>query len=394
MSDELLNIRPTWAEIDLDNLRYNFAEIKKAISQNAKLCAVVKADGYGHGAFEVAEVAIASGASYLAVAFLDEAVELRQKGIKIPILILGFTPSAQFDTIIEYDITQTIYNVESAKILSEKALKQNKKAKVHIKLDTGMSRIGFQTDEASIGQIKEIGKLQGLEVEGIFTHFAKADEKDSSATYQQFQSFTNAVNAIENDSLKIPIKHVANSAAIISYPQTHLDMVRPGIIIYGMYPSKEVPREKVRLKPVMSLKTRIAHVKSVPKGKAISYGGTYITQRQSLIATLPIGYADGYSRLLSSKAHVLVNGQRAPIVGRICMDQCMIDVTDVKEEVMQGDEVILIGSYGNESISAEDLADIIGTINYEITCGISKRVPRVYISGGKVSKVKNFLLKS
>ncbi|AEE90681.1 Alanine racemase [Tepidanaerobacter acetatoxydans Re1] len=393
MPKELLNIRPTWAEINLDDLRHNLLEIRRITSTNAKLCAIVKADGYGHGAVEVAQTALSCGAHYLGVAFLDEAVELREKGIKAPILILGFTPENQFDTIIEHDITQTVYSLKSAILLSEKALKRKKKAKVHIKLDTGMSRIGFQTDASSISDIRKLFQLEGLKVEGILTHFAKADEKDRTVTEEQFRIFTEAVNTIEAKDYKIPIKHIANSAGIIEYPNTHLDMVRPGIILYGMYPSDEITKSKIHLKPILSLKTRVAHVKSLPKGKAISYGGTYITERHTIIATLPVGYADGYSRLLSSRAQVLINGQRAPVVGRICMDQCMVDVTDIQGEVKPKDEVTLIGADGSERIEAEDIAKIIGTINYEITCGISKRVPRVYISNGKIQNIKNFLVK-
>ncbi len=393
MPKELLNIRPTWAEINLDDLRHNLLEIRRITFANAKLCAIVKADGYGHGAVEVAQTALSCGAHYLGVAFLDEAVELREKGIKAPILILGFTPENQFDTIIEQDITQTVYSLKSAILLSEKALKRKKKAKVHIKLDTGMSRIGFQTDSSSISDVRKLFQLEGLKVEGIFTHFARADEKDRTVTEEQFRIFTEAVNSIESKDYKIPIKHIANSAGIIEYPKTHLDMVRPGIILYGMYPSDEITRSKIHLKPILSLKTRVAHVKSLPKGKAISYGGTYITERHTIIATLPVGYADGYSRMLSSRAQVLINGQKAPVVGRICMDQCMVDVTDIKGDVKPKDEVTLIGADGSEKIKAEDIAKIIGTINYEITCSISKRVPRVYISNGKIQNIKNFLVK-
>lgn len=393
MTTDLSNVRPTWAEINLDNFKHNLTEIKKVTCSTAKLCAIVKADGYGHGAVEVAREALACGVSYLGVAFLDEAVELRENGITSPILILGFTPENQFDKILEYNITQTVYNINSAVILSECALKRNKKAKVHIKIDTGMSRIGFCPDTLTTAEFKKLFLLKGLEVEGIFTHFARADERDKSCTNGQFQIFTEVVNTIEEDNYKIPIKHAANSAGILQYPETHLDMVRPGIILYGLYPSDEVARSLISLKPVMSLKTRVSNVKVLPKGRAISYGGTFITQRQSIIATLPVGYADGFSRLLSSKAQVLIKGQRAPVVGRICMDQCMVDITDVQESVSIGDEVILIGDDGNHRISAEEIAKLMGTINYEVVCGISKRVPRVYISGGKILKVKNILVK-
>lgn len=393
MVSDIQYIRPTWAEINLDYLRYNLLEIQRITSSTSRLCAIVKADGYGHGAVEVARTALSCGASYLGVAFLDEALELRGKGIADPILILGFTPENQFDTIIEHDITQTVYNLKSAVILSEKAVKRNKKAKIHIKIDTGMSRIGFCPDASSISDIRKLFSLKGLEVEGVFTHFARADETDKSSTQEQFRVFIDTVNALEEGGYKIPIKHAANSAGILEYPHTHLDMVRPGIILYGMYPSDEVTRNRISLKPLMSLKTRVSHVKILPKGRAISYGGSYITRRQSIIATLPVGYADGYSRLLSSQAEVLIKGQRAPILGRICMDQCMVDVTDIQGHVNPGEEVVLIGSDGGERISAEEIAGFIGTINYEITCGISKRVPRVYIEDGKIRKVKNLLAK-
>lgn len=392
MITDLADIRPTWAEINLDNLRHNIMEIKRITSSATRLCAIVKADGYGHGAVEVAREALACGVSYLGVAFLDEAVELRENGITSPILILGFTPENLFDRILEYNITQTVYNFNSAVTLSEYALKRNKKAKVHIKIDTGMSRIGFCPETCTTAEFKKLILLQGLEIEGIFTHFARADERDRSCTNGQFHIFTEVVNAIEESGYKIPIKHVANSAGILQYPETHLDMVRPGIILYGLYPSGEVTKNLISLKPVMSLKTRVSNVKVLPKGRAISYGGTFITQRQSVVATLPVGYADGYSRLLSSKAHVLIKGQRAPVVGRICMDQCMVDVTDVRGSVSIGDEAVLIGDDGNHRISAEEIAKLTGTINYEVVCGISKRVPRVYISGGKIIKVKNLLV--
>ena len=305
---------------------------------------------------------------------------------------MGFTPENLFDRILEYNITQTVYNFNSAVTLSEYALKRNKKAKVHIKIDTGMSRIGFCPETCTTAEFKKLILLQGLEIEGIFTHFARADERDRSCTNGQFHIFTEVVNAIEESGYKIPIKHVANSAGILQYPETHLDMVRPGIILYGLYPSGEVTKNLISLKPVMSLKTRVSNVKVLPKGRAISYGGTFITQRQSVVATLPVGYADGYSRLLSSKAHVLIKGQTAPVVGRICMDQCMVDVTDVRGSVSIGDEAVLIGDDGNHRISAEEIAKLTGTINYEVVCGISKRVPRVYISGGKIIKVKNLLV--
>lgn len=383
-----MRFRPTRAEINLDNLQHNISEIKRITSSGAFLCAVVKADAYGHGAVEVANTALSCGARYLAVAILEEAVFLREAGIKAPILILGFTPEEQFDKIVEYGITQTVYNLNSAKLLSKKAKECGVKAKVHIKLDTGMSRIGFPARTSCLTDIEEIFKLPGIEVEGVFTHFAKADERDKSFTKEQYEKFDMIIKALDSRGFRIPIKHVANSAAIIDLPEMHLDMVRPGIVLYGIYPSDEVKREKINLKPVMSFKTRVSHVKRVPAGTPISYGGTFVTKRESVIATLPVGYADGYPRLLSSRAEVLIKGKRAPIVGRICMDQCMVDVTDVPG-VMPGDDVELFGEGKNGGVTADEIARIVGTIPYEIVCGISKRVPRIYIKNGKIIKINN-----
>lgn len=389
---DIVHLRPTRVEIDLDNLEYNMNQIKSILSPSAKICAVLKADGYGHGAVEIAQEIMGCGAAYIAVSFIDEALELRQSGVKVPILILGFTPESQFDKIIEYDITQTIYNTSSAETLSKLALKYNKKAKVHIKIDTGMNRIGFQANSNSLTKIASLFSLEGLEIEGIYTHFAKADEKDKTFTKEQYKSFNEMANRLKQMGHDIPIKHVANSATVIDLPDMHLDMVRPGLILYGLYPSQEVQKDKLDLKPLMSLKTKVSHVKKVDRGRRISYGGTFVTKRESLIATLPVGYADGYSRLLSSKADVLIKGQRAPVVGRICMDQCMVDITDIKDKVQTGEDVVLFGKMGNKEILADELAHTIGTINYEIICGVSRRVPRVYIRHGKIIKVKNLLV--
>lgn len=372
---DLEYVRPTRTEIDINNLRHNIKEIRNITSSDTRLCAVVKADGYGHGAFTVAKVALEEGASYLAVALFEEAMELREKGIKAPILILGFTPPEQFDKIIKKNITQTVYDLNMAHILSEKAQNIGKKAKIHIKLDTGMGRIGFLAEKSSISKIQEIFKLEGLEVEGLFTHFSKADEKDKSYTIKQFESFMKISQELTRLGYHIPIKHVANSAAIIDFPEAHLDMIRPGIILYGLYPSDEVDKTRLDLKPVMSLKTKISHIKILPRGRCISYGGIFVTKRESKIATLPIGYGDGFCRCFS-KAYGQIKGEKAPIVGRICMDQCMMDITDIKSDVKIGDDVML---FGPGAMSVDDLAKIAGTINYEIVCGISKRVPRVEI---------------
>jgi len=383
-------LRPTRAEILLDNLKHNINEVLRVKNKNSKFCAVVKADAYGHGALEVSRVALSMGAEYLAVAFLDEALALRREGVRAPILILGFTPEDQFDKIIENDITQTVFSLEMAERLSLKAIKMGKPVKIHIKLDTGMGRIGFLADSPIISEVERVFELPGIEVEGIFTHFAKADEKDKDFTFEQFYKFMDVVGRLESKGYRIPIKHAANSAAIIDLPETHLDMVRAGIMLYGCYPSDEVDKEKVKLKPVMSFKTKIAHLKELEKGKPISYGGTFITQRNSRIATLPVGYADGYFRLLSSKGEVFVKGKRAKVVGRVCMDQCMVDVTEI-EGLKVADDVELFGDGTNNGVTADEVAKIIGTISYEVLCAVSKRVPRVYIEDGKIIKVKNYL---
>lgn len=383
------HLRPTRAEIDLGNLEHNFKEIRRIISPRAKICAVVKAEAYGHGAFEVAQTLISCGVSCLSVAVIDEAIELRQNGIKTPILILGFTPEDQFDKIIEHDIIQTVYSTKSAEKLSEIAGKKGKKAKVHIKLDTGFNRIGYQLDDLSINEIKRLFELKNLQIEGIYTHFARADEADNLFTMEQFRKFMTAVDALERDGIYIPIRHTANSAAIIEFPYTHLDMVRPGIILYGLYPSEKINMSRINLKPVMSVKTKVSGIKTLPKGKSIN---SFVTNRQSVIATLPVGYADGYSRRLSDKAEVIIKGQRVPVIGRICIDECMIDVTDITSGVKVGDDVVLFGSMGKQVISVNELAVKMGTINYEVICAISSRVPRIYIKDGKIIKVKNLLV--
>ena len=384
----LNHIRPTRAEVNLDNLKHNLKEIRRITSPDACICAVVKANGYGHGAIEIADTALSFGASYLAVAVIDEAVELRQKGIQAPILVLGYTPEKQFDEVIEYNITQTVYSLESAQLLAEQAKKNGKKAVVHIKLDTGMSRLGFRSEVASIPLIEKLFLIDGLCVEGIFSHFAKADEKDKEFTEQQFKNFINVVSILEKDGYKIPIKHIANSAAIIDLPYTHLDMVRPGIILYGLYPSKEVDKTKIQLKPVMSLKTRISHVKNIGLAWPC-YGGKFITQRKSIIATLPVDMPMDIQDRSSHSS--IMNGYRAPLVGNICMISAWLMLLIYRANVEVGDDVVLFGEMGNQTITVDEIADKIGTINYEVVCGVSKRVPRVYINDGKVVDIKTYL---
>ncbi len=381
-----------WAEINLDNIAHNIREIRRITNRNAAIMGVVKADAYGHGVMEVARTLLENGVERLAVSMLDEAIQLRQNGINVPILILGYTDPIRASEIISNDVTQSVFSHELAQALSDEAVKQRRKVKIHIKIDTGMSRIGFLPGYSAVKNVVEISRLPNIIIEGLFTHFASADEKNRDFTLMQFERFMSICSELQRIGIHIPIKHCANSAGIIEYPEMHLDMVRPGIIQYGMYPSEEVDKSKILLKPAMTWKANVILVKEVEKDTAISYGRIFTTDRTSRIATLPVGYADGYSRMLSNKGKVLIHGQYAPVVGRICMDQCMVDVTDLSESVSVGDEVVLIGVQGENSITAEDVANSVGIINYELVCIIGKRIPRAFIKDGKISKILNYLI--
>lgn len=383
------HIRPVWAEINLDNLAYNVSEIRK-VTKSKDIIGVIKADGYGHGALDIAPILLESGITRLAVAVLDEAVELRRGGIECPIMILGYTPTIFADSLLKYNIQQTVYSYEFALELSKIAEKENKELKIHIALDTGMGRIGFLCDDKDLDAVYKISKLPNIIIEGLFSHFSTADEEDKSYTNNQLEKFNWFYNKLLERNVHINIRHIANSAAIIDLPQCHFEAVRPGIILYGYYPSDEVIKNRINLKPVMSLKTSIVHIKELCSGEYISYGRRYKTVRKSVIATLPVGYADGYTRLLFNKAKVIINGRFAPVIGSICMDQCMVDVTDI-ENVTVGDEVVLMGHTGDMKFDADDIAELLGTINYEVICMISKRVPRVYIKDGEVVKVRNYV---
>ena len=382
-------MRTVWAEVNLDAIAYNIQNIKK-LTGSKQIIAVVKADGYGHGAIDIVPVLLENGVTKLAVAVLTEAIELRNSNIKAPIMILGHTGLNYAEDIIKYDIEQTVYDLQYAKELSKIAKSQNKKAKIHIALDTGMGRIGFIPNEESLREVKEISDLEGISIEGIFTHFATADENDKSYTFEQFSKFKQFNKRLEELGVNIALKHCSNSGAIIDLPDTYLDAVRAGIIIYGYYPSGQVNKERLPLKPALMLKTKVVHIKEIEKDNYISYGRTFKTEKKSTIATLPIGYADGYSRLLSGKVKVIINGKFANVIGRICMDQCMVDVTDI-ENVKIGDEVILLGEEGSLTFNANDIADILGTINYEVICMLRQRIPRVYIRNNKVVNVRNYI---
>lgn len=383
--------RRTWAEVDLDAIAHNIKEIRKITNPKAQLMAVVKADAYGHGFMEVAKTLLENGADRLAVAVLQEGKQLRSRGVDVPILILGAVGKDSVEDIINFGITPNVFDYDFAKALSYAAEKKEKVTKVHIKIDTGMSRIGFVATEdntAIIDEIVKISMLPYIEIEGIFSHFATSDEADREYTLLQYKRFTDVVEGLEKKGVKIPIKHICNSAGIMMYPQMHLDMVRPGIILYGMYPSNEVDKSKLNLIPAMTLKAGITYVKEVEAGRGVSYGKEYITDGVTKIATVPIGYADGYLRKLAKKGKMIVNGEEAPIIGRICMDQCMIDVTNV-HNINKGDEAII---FGKEGVTIDDLARWLETINYEVSCLIGKRIPRIYTKNGEAVKELNYLL--
>ncbi len=387
----------TWAEIDLDAIEHNVRAIKKQLNPGVKLMGVVKADGYGHGVIEIAETILASGADYLSVAFVDEAIQLRKSGISAPIVILGKTLPEFAGELLWYDIIPCVADVEFAEALSKEAVRQGKTAKIHIKIDTGMTRIGFFCDddlkhmEKAKDEIIKISKLPGIEIEGAFTHFAMADDNDGTYTKMQFKRFCDFVKSLEKSGIKIKIKHVSNSAAVVNFPEMQLDMVRAGILIYGLKPFNEPSSEAIDVIPAMTFKTRVMHVKEVGRNTRVSYGGAYETSENKKIATIAVGYADGYSRLLSGKAEVVFDGKRLKQIGRICMDQCMIDATEVNN-INVGDEIILFGGGRNAVVSADDVAEKLGTINYEVACMIGQRVPRVYIKSGKAVRSRNFLL--
>ncbi len=386
----------SWAEVDLDAIAHNLREIKSKLARNTEIMSVVKADAYGHGVFETVRTLLENGATRLAVSMLDEAIQLRKSGITVPILILSYTDPSRAEEIIEYGITQTVFSHELAQSLSDAAVRLNKPVKIHIKIDTGMTRVGFAPGYSAVKDVVDISRLPGIIIEGLFTHFAKADEWDKTYTYMQFERFMSICSELSRIGILIPIKHVSNSAAAMTFPEMQMDMIRPGIIQYGLYPSHQVDKSLLKLKPAMTLKSKVIMVKKVEKGTCISYGGTFCTGRDSYIATLPIGYADGYSRLLSNRTRVLIGGEYANIVGNICMDQCMADVTDIinsGKNICIGDEAVLFGRQGSKEINVTELADIMGTINYELICIIGKRIPRIYTKEGRIVNVLNYLLK-
>ncbi|MDF2654000.1 MAG: alanine racemase [Bacillota bacterium] len=370
-------LRPVWAEINLSNLEYNIKQIQKKVGQK-EIIGVVKADGYGHGAAAVSRVLLENGVNTLAVATLQEAVSLRENGFTCPVIMLGLTPELYADTLLQYDITPVVSSYENAAAISAAAASVKKNIDVYTAVDTGMGRIGVLPDEAGAEEILKISLLSNVKIKGLFSHFATADERDKTYAQSQISHYETFYQRLNEAGISIPVRTFANSAAIMEIPAAYYDTVRPGIILYGCYPSQEVDRSLFSIKPVMSVKANIVHLKEVPTGFSVSYGRKFTTSRESLIATLALGYADGYPRFLSGKGRVIVNGVYAPLAGNICMDQCMVDVTEVPG-VKLGDEVVLMGSQGGLTILADEIGEKTGTINYEVVCAFGQRLPKVYV---------------
>jgi len=385
-------VKRTWAEISLNAIEHNYNVIRNKVADDTKVCCVIKADGYGHGAVELSQVYEKLGADFFAVSNIDEGIEIRKSGSKLPIVILGYTPVSEAKNLAEYDISQAVFSLEYAKELSEKCVEEDCICKMHIKVDSGMSRIGFMCqefprDEYSIEEICEACCLPNLEVEGLFTHFCVSDEdaEGREFTNKQYENFIHVRDSLKKRGVDISVVHCSNSGAIEDYPETCCDMVRAGIILYGLAPSSKLA-DRLDLVPAMTLKTVVAFVKEVQKGATISYGRTFTADRKMKIATVPIGYADGFIRQNAKDGYMMVNGKKAKIVGRICMDQTMLDVTNI-EDVKTGDEVVVFGTGENGEPTADSLAENTETINYETVCLVGKRVPRIYIKDGKIENV-------
>ena len=390
-----------WTLIHIDRFKNNIANIKNHLKKETLLMAVVKADAYGHGFYEIAKIAESSNADYLAVACIEEAKQIRRRGIRLPILILGATSLEAIPDLFEYDIIPTVFEEKLPTLISDYAKKVNKTLKIHIKIDTGMGRLGFSymnptdpTAKNTLETILSISRLKGIEIEGIFTHFSNADDPNGKEiTHKQFDNFSDIVKKLEAGGIKIPLKHVANSAAICLYPEMQLSMVRAGLILYGEYPSKYVMENtKLAVKPVMEVKATVSQVKDLPANTGISYGKTFTTSEPTRVATINVGYADSYFRKLSNKARVLINGKFAPQIGNICMDQMLVNIEGI-ENVTYGTEVTLIGCDGENEITFSEISDIIGTINYEVMCDVGKRVVKAYFDDGKLTQVVNYLEK-
>lgn len=387
----MYSYRDTRAEVSLDAIHSNVVRLKRHLQPSCRLMAVVKADGYGHGAVEVALTAVEAGADYLAVAFVDEALQLRDAGIEQPILVLGHTPPRSLEAAVRQRIALTVFSEDMLDSLAACAENLKETAVIHIKFDTGMSRLGLTDAEETIRLAQKAAASSGIRLEGIFTHFADADAEDAVCTYAQFSKFAYLLIRLKQEGLHIPIKHCCNSAAALRFPWMHLDMVRIGIAMYGLHPSAAANNEAVALTAALQLKTAVSSLKRIPPNQPIGYGGTFVPARETVIAVLPVGYADGYARSLSNRGYVLIRGRRAPIVGRICMDQTMVDVTGLPETAV-GDEVVLYGAGDSDCISVDEAAEWTHTIHYETVCLVGKRVPRLYFRHGRAASFTNVTL--
>lgn len=371
-------IRPAWVEVNRKKALHNFSEVRRAVGPDVKICAVVKADSYGMGASELSKMYLENGVHMFAVAVISEALELRKEIKDKDILILGYTPEEFYDDAINNDITLSIYNYELAEKLNDAAHRINKKAKIHIMVETGMNRLGFFPTEENADKVAAIAKMKNISIEGAFSHQARADEKDKTTAHRQAERFISFMNMLEKRNVKIPVKHIANSATIIDMPEYYFDMVRPGIILSGFYPSDEVSRQEYKFEICVTLKARVANVKTIEPGEGVSYGHLYKATKPTVVGTIPLGYADGYSRLLSNRGYIVVKGVKCPILGKVCMDQFMADLSHVDNPKI-GDEAIIYGDGTDGAMTAEDVADMRGTISYEVLTNLSKRLPRIYV---------------
>ena len=391
LQEKLESYQRVWAEVDLDAIWENMVHMKENIAENTNILAVIKTDGYGHGGVPIAKMLEQLDFMFgYAAATYEEAHVLREAGVKKPILILGYTFPYCYEELIREEIRPAVYRRDTVEELAAAAAKVGKKAKVHIKVDTGMGRIGITPDEEGLEFVRFLIEHPELEVEGIFTHFAKSDEADKTSANHQLELFQNFIDKIQTElGITIPVKHCSNSAAILEMPQANMDMVRAGITTYGLYPSEEVSKDIVPLRAAMSLYSHIVYCKMIHAGQSVSYGGLFTAQKDTRVATIPVGYGDGYPRSLSGRGYVLIHGKRAPILGRVCMDQFMVDISEIPE-AMDGDKVTLLGMDGTERITAEELGELSGRFNYEFVCDLGKRIPRVYIQHGEITEVRDY----
>lgn len=391
LQEKLESYQRVWAEVDLDAIWENMVHMKENIAENTKILAVIKTDGYGHGGVPIAKMLEQLDFMFgYAAATYEEAHVLREAGVKKPILILGYTFPYCYEELIREEIRPAVYRRDTVEELAAAAAKVGQKAKVHIKVDTGMGRIGITPDEEGLEFVRFLMEHPELEVEGIFTHFAKSDETDKTSANHQLELFQNFIDKIQTElGITIPVKHCSNSAAILEMPQANMDMVRAGITTYGLYPSEEVRKDIVPLRAAMSLYSHIVYCKTIHAGQSVSYGGLFTATKDTRVATIPVGYGDGYPRSLSGKGYVLIHGKKAPILGRVCMDQFMVDISEIPE-AMEGDKVTLLGMDGTERITAEELGELSGRFNYEFVCDLGKRIPRVYIQHGEITEVRDY----